>query len=168
MKLVKSTIVKAFSASKKPGIVSVKRFSKTKVRVRRFSQDGELEFDETVDDAELETEGTDTAIVEEIPAENVAVFSDEDTAVDEVIAEVDGGDATPIIEAKESEGFVADVEETPEEPAPAEEVPAAEEPAPAVEEESTEEVVAEETPAVEEECGDDDMGAILKEASKKC
>lgn len=150
MKLVKGAIVKAFSASKKPGIVSVKRFSKTKVRVRRFSQDGTLEFDETVEDEDIANEGSDTAIVEQVPAENVAVFSDEDTAVDEVIAEVDGGDATPVIEARESDGFVADVEEDAPEAAP-------EEP----------EATVEET-AVEEECGDDGIGNILAQASQKC
>jgi len=116
MKLVKRAIVKAFSVSKKPGIVSVKRFSASKIRVRRFSQDGEVEFDETVEDEDVVNSGTDE-IVEEVPAESVAVFSDEDKAVDEIIAEVDGGDATPIIEAKTDDGFIEDTEEVVEESA---------------------------------------------------
>jgi hypothetical protein len=102
-------ITKAFSFSDKPGLVFVKRFSRTGVNVRRFSMDGEVELDETIEDAELENEGSD-AIATAVPAEEVAVFSDEAAGTDEIVAPVDGGDVTPIVDSKESEGFVEDTE----------------------------------------------------------
>lgn len=109
MKLVKTAIVKAFSMSDEPGVISIKRFSASKVRIRRFSDDGEVISDKVIDDPELADKGTED-LVEEVPAKDVAVFSDNDTGVDEIITEVDGGDATPVLEAKAEEGFTPDDE----------------------------------------------------------
>lgn len=107
MKLSKTAIVQAFSMSDVPGVISIKRFSASKIRVRRFSDDGEVISDKVVEDPELENEGTEE-LVNEVPAKDVAVFSDEDKGTDEIIAEVDGGDATPVLEAKAEEGFKED------------------------------------------------------------
>lgn len=107
MKLTKTAIIKAFSMSDVPGVVSIKRFSQDKVRIRRFSDDGEVISDKVVEDPELADKGTED-LVEEIPAKDVAVFSDQDNGVDEIITEVDGGDATPVLEAKAEEGYQAD------------------------------------------------------------
>jgi ribosomal protein L12E/L44/L45/RPP1/RPP2 len=109
MKLSKTAIVQAFSMSDVPGVISIKRFSASKIRVRRFSDDGEVISDKVVEDPELETEGTED-LVNEVPAKDVAVFSDEGKGTDEIIAEVDGGDATPVLEAKAEEGYKEDDE----------------------------------------------------------
>lgn len=149
MKKTKEIIAKAFSCSEKPGIVYVKRFSRDSINVRRFSMEGDLEMNETVTDEELTDEGSD-AIAEAIPATedaDIAVFSDADAGVDEVVAPVNGGDVTPIIESKTGEGFVED----------------------AVTEAETADDDPEE-PAVDQNCGDADTTAIadsLKQFSKK-
>ena len=115
MKKTKDLIAKAFSCSSKPGIVYVKRFSRDGINVRRFSMDGEVELNETLTDEELANEGSD-AVATAVPAEDVAVFSDPDEGIDEVVAPVDGGDATPIIESKVDDGFIEDTEKVEDEP----------------------------------------------------
>lgn len=144
MKKTKELIAKAFSCSNKPGLVFVKRFSRDGVNVRRFSMEGEVELDETIKDDELTNEGSEV-VAESVPAEDVAVFSDEDAGVDEVVAPVDGGDVTPIVEAKTAEGFVEDVEKESDTP-------------------------DEDEPTVDQNCGDPSTAAIsdtLKQFSKK-
>lgn len=136
MKKTKQLITKAFSCSRKPGIVMVKRFSKSGVNVRRFSMDGEVELDETITDPELTNVGTDE-VVSEVPAEEVAVFSAPEEGVDEIVAEVDGGDATPIIEDKQDDGYVEDTVE-----------------------------VQEDEPAVAQNCDNADISESLKAFSK--
>lgn len=115
MKKTKDLIAKAFSCSEKPGIVYVKRFSRDEINVRRFSMEGDVELDETITDEELSNEGSDV-IAESVPAEDIAVFSDEDAGTDEVVAPVNGGDVTPIVESKTAEGFIEDVEKESDEP----------------------------------------------------
>jgi hypothetical protein len=142
MKKTKDIIAKAFSCSEKPGIIIVKRFSRDGINVRRFSMEGDVELNETVTDEDLANEGSD-AVAEAVPAEDVAVFSDEDAGIDEVVAPVNGGDVTPIVDSKTAEGYVEDTET---------------------------EAETDDEPAVDQNCGDTDTSAIadsLKQFSKK-
>jgi hypothetical protein len=89
--IVKSHFNNALLCSNKAGVVSVKRFSKTKFNIKRFSEDGEVLYDEVAIIPEDEAEATEQ-MVESIPDDvEVVVASDEDANTDEIMVGVDGG-----------------------------------------------------------------------------
>lgn len=105
---VLSAVETAFGKSNVPGVISIKRFSGTRFSVKRFSTEGDTISSVIVEEPTAADAGTEN-IVEALPdTSEVAIFSDEAEATDEIVASVDGGSIDPEITTALSSGFGED------------------------------------------------------------
>ena len=105
MKKLKSTFNDILLGNNTAGTIRIKRFSNSKFNIKRFSEDGEVLADEVVVDEEAPVT---EEIAESVPSDDVAVFSDPESATDEIVIGVDGGTTDEVVKEKTADDFVED------------------------------------------------------------